>query len=114
MKLEKSTNIANRPVNVDGAKGASMRVLISKDDGAPTFAMRMFEVEPGGNTPLHRHPHEHEVFVLEGTGTLIHEGKEYRLSRETVVFIPGNDEHTVKNTGKSTLRLLCLVPLYGA
>jgi quercetin dioxygenase-like cupin family protein len=113
MKVEKSANIASKPVNVEGAKGVNIRVLISKDE-APTFAMRMFEVEPGGNTPLHRHPHEHEVFVLEGAGTLIHEGKTHPLSRETVVFVPGNDEHSFRNTGKSTLRFLCLVPLYGA
>ena len=114
MKVEKSANIAKKPVAVEGAQGVAIRVLISKDDGAPTFAMRMFEVQPGGHTPLHRHPHEHEVFVLEGTGTLVHEGKEHRLSRETVVFVPGNDEHSFKNTGTSTLRFLCLVPLSGA
>jgi len=113
MKVEKSANIASKPVNVEGAKGVNIRVLISKDE-APTFAMRMFEVEPGGNTPLHHHPHEHEVFILEGTGTLVHEGKEHRLSRETVVFVPGNDEHSFKNTGGSALRFLCLVPLSGA
>ncbi len=114
MKVEKSTNIAKKPVNVEGAKGVEIRVLISKDDGAPTFAMRMFEVQPGGHTPLHRHPHEHEVFVLEGTGTLVHEGKEHCFARENVIFVPGNDEHCFKNTGTSVLRFLCLVPLSGA
>jgi quercetin dioxygenase-like cupin family protein len=89
-------------------------VLVSKDDGAPTFAMRMFEVQPGGHTPLHRHPHEHEVFVLQGKGVVVHEGKDYPLTPEVVVFVPGGDEHCFKNTGNSTLRFLCLVPLSGA
>lgn len=114
MKVEKSASIAKKPVNVEGAQGVEIRVLISKDDGAPNFAMRMFEVQPGGHTPLHRHPHEHEVFVLEGTGTLVHEGKEYRFARENVIFVPGNDEHCFKNAGNSVLRFLCLVPLSGA
>ena len=39
MKVEKSSNIAKKPVEVDGAKGAEMRLLISKADGAENFAM---------------------------------------------------------------------------
>jgi quercetin dioxygenase-like cupin family protein len=114
MKVERSAKIAKKPVSMEGAKGVEIRVLISKADGAPTFAMRMFEIEPGGHTPLHRHPHEHEVFILEGTGTLVHEGKEHQFAREDVIFVPGDREHCFKNTGKSTLRFLCLVPLSGA
>jgi len=114
MKVEKSANIAKKPVKVEGAEGVEIRLLISKDDGAPTFAMRMFEVQPGGHTPLHRHPHEHEVFVLQGKGVVVHEGKDHPLAPEVVVFVPGRDEHCFKNTGNSTLRFLCLVPLSGA
>jgi len=114
MKIERSEKIAKMPVKVEGAENVEIRVLISKADGAPTFAMRMFEIQPGGHTPLHRHPHEHEVFVLEGTGTFVHEGRSYPITREDVVFVPGDDEHCFKNTGKSILRFLCLVPLSGA
>jgi quercetin dioxygenase-like cupin family protein len=114
LKVEKSANIAIKPVEVEGATGVGIRVLISKSDGAPTFAMRMFEVEPGGHTPLHRHPHEHEVFVLQGTGVLVHAGREHPLAPEVVVFVPGGEEHRFKNTGHGSLRFLCLVPLSGA
>ena len=65
MKVEKSSNIAKKPVEIDGAKGAEMRLLISKADGAENFAMRMFELQPGGHTPLHTHAHEHEAFIVE-------------------------------------------------
>ncbi len=114
MKAEKSANIARKPVNVEGAKGVAIRVLISKDDGAPTFAMRMFEVQPGGPPPVPRHPHEHEVVGLQGPGIGGHEGNDYPLAPEVAVFVPGGDEHCFKNTGNSTLRFLCLVPLSGA
>jgi quercetin dioxygenase-like cupin family protein len=114
MKVQKSANIAKKPVNVEGAKAVSIRVLISKEDSAPNFAMRMFEVQPGGQTPLHRHPHEHEVFILEGAGTFVHEGENHPMVKEDVIFVPGNDEHCFKNTGNSLLRFLCIVPLSGA
>ena len=110
MKIEKSDNIRISPVEVDGAKGVGIRWLISKEDGAENFAMRMFEVESGGHTPLHRHAHEHEVFVVDGEGVFVCEGREYPFGTEYVIFVPGGEEHCFKNTGDSVLRMLCLIP----
>ena len=110
MKIEKSSNIKKTPVEADGAKDVEIRWLISKEDGAENFAMRMFEIQPGGHTPLHTHPHEHEVFIIEGKGVLVFEGKEHEFAPEHVIFVPGGKEHCFKNTGGSLLRLLCLIP----
>ena len=110
MKVELSSNIAKNPVNIDGAKDAEMRLLISKADGAENFAMRMFELKPGGHTPLHTHAHEHEVFILEGEGVFICDGREHKFGPEYVIFAPPNKEHRFKNTGSSILRMLCLIP----
>lgn len=110
MKIEKSSDIAKVAVGVEGAKDVEIRWLICKDDGAENFVMRMFELQPGGYTPLHAHSHEHEVFVIEGKGVLVYEGKEYKFSRDYVIFVPPNKEHRFKNRGNSILRLLCLIP----
>ena len=114
MKIEKSSDIAKRPVEVEGAKDAEIRWLISKEDGAENFAMRMFEIKPGGFTPLHTHPHEHEIFAVEGEGVFVYEGKEYEFSADYVIFVPPNKEHRFKNRGDSILRLLCLIPASAA
>ena len=111
MKIEKSGNITKNTVEIEGAKDVEIRWLISKDDGAEKFAMRMFEIKSGGFTPLHSHPHEHEVFVLEGEGVFVCEGEEYELGKEYVIFVPGDKEHQFKNTGDSVLRFLCLIPI---
>jgi quercetin dioxygenase-like cupin family protein len=110
MKVERSANIAKSPVDVEGARGVQIRWLISKEDGAANIAMRMFELEPGGCTPLHTHPHEHEVFVLEGNGLFVCEAKEYEFGPEYVIFVPGNKQHRFRNAGKSVLRFLCIIP----
>jgi quercetin dioxygenase-like cupin family protein len=110
MKVEKSSNISKCSVELDGAKDVEIRWLISKADGAENFTMRMFELQPGGYTPLHTHPHEHEVFVLEGQGTFICEGREHEFGAEYVIFVPGGKEHRFRNTGNSVLRFLCLIP----
>ncbi len=114
MKIEKSSKIKKTPVLMEGAKDIEIRVLISKADGANNFAMRMFEVQPDGHTPLHAHPHEHEVFIVEGNGTFHCDGKEYKFTKEDVIFVPGNSMHNFQNTGNSLMRFLCLIPASAA
>ena len=110
MKIEPSSNTPKKPVRVEGAEGVEVRVLISKHDGANNFVMRLFELQPGGHTPLHIHLHEHEVFVVEGEGICVCQGKEYRIIREHIAFVPGGLEHTFRNTGDAVLKFLCLIP----
>ena len=76
MKLINFYDMDAKAVEMEGAKGVTMRLLISDKDGAPNFAMRLFEVDRNGHTPLHTHDFEHEVFVLEGEGRLWLEGEE--------------------------------------
>ncbi|MEM2935795.1 MAG: cupin domain-containing protein [Candidatus Bathyarchaeia archaeon] len=88
-----------------------MRWLITKDTGAENFAMRLFEMEPGGFSPLHSHPWEHEVFILEGQGLVIG-GREEKMFKEgDVIFIPPNEIHQLKNIGEKTAKFLCLIPI---
>ena len=114
VKVEKVSNITAKKVEIEGAENATIRVLISKVDGADNFAMRMFEIQPGGHTPLHSHTHEHEVFVLDGEGVFVCEGKEHRIAAEYVILVPGGTEHQFRNSGDSVLRFLCLVPAMAA
>lgn len=110
MKLANSSEVAKASVEIEGAKDVQIQWLIRADDGAPNFAMRLFEVQPGGHTPLHTHPHEHEVFVLEGTGVVIDNGQERPIGPEDAILVPGGCEHNFQNTGDSVLRFLCLIP----
>ena len=66
---------------VQEVPGAVMREVITADDGAPNFCMRVFEVEPGSSTPSHSHSWEHEVFVLSGRGVVKGEHGETQIAR---------------------------------
>lgn len=92
-------------------RGVKVRWLIDESKGAKNFSMRLFEVEPGGETPLHSHPYEHEVFVLEGKGMVKVGEEEFEVGPWEVVFIPPDVWHQLKNEGKEKLKFLCLVPL---
>lgn len=104
------SQVKAEPLELEGAEGVTIRWLIAEREGAPNFYMRLFEMEPGGHSPRHKHDYEHEIFILEGQGTALDGGKERRIEAGSVLFIPPNAEHQLRNTGKSLLRFLCLIP----
>jgi quercetin dioxygenase-like cupin family protein len=53
---------------------------------------------PGQVLPIHSHDHEHEVFdVLEGSGTMLVDGKAIRTQPGTSIFVPAGVEHGFEN-----------------
>jgi quercetin dioxygenase-like cupin family protein len=110
MKVTHYEQVPSAPVDMEGAVGCRIRCLIGPDDDAPSFSMRQFEVAAGGHTPKHSHGYEHEVFVLEGQGTVFCDGVEKPISPGTVVFVPPGLEHQFRNIGPGSLKFLCLIP----
>lgn len=99
------------PVQMDGASGASMAIMIGREHGAPNFAMRQFEVAPGGHTPRHRHDYEHEVIILSaGGGRVLLNGAFQDLADGDVLYVPADSEHQFQASGEEPLRFLCFVP----
>ena len=88
----------------------TVRWLITKEMGAENFAMRLFEMEPEGHSPLHSHAWEHEVFVLEGRGVVVSGEEERNFGPGDVIFIPPEERHQFKNNGSKTVKFLCLIP----
>jgi mannose-6-phosphate isomerase-like protein (cupin superfamily) len=59
---------------------------------------------------LHQHNWEHEVFILEGSGVTKNKEKEEHFKEGDVFFVPSMEWHQFVNTGKKTLKFLCLIP----
>jgi quercetin dioxygenase-like cupin family protein len=94
------------------APGAAIRVLLSDEqDNAPIYKMRMIEIQAGGHSPLHRHPYEHENYILEGEGEVEVNGCCHPLTAGTVVLVPPDALHQYRNTGTSLLRFSCSIPV---
>ena len=110
MKVNALTEIEQQRVDMPGSKDCQVRWLIGPRDGAPNFAMRQFEVAATGFTPRHSHPYEHEVYVLEGIGTIA-EGEDWHaIKAGDIIYVAPNEVHQFKNTGNVPLKFLCLVP----
>jgi quercetin dioxygenase-like cupin family protein len=110
MQVKHCEDIEAKAVDMEGASRCKVRWLVGEKDGAPNFAMRQFELEPGGHTPKHFHPYEHEIYVLEGEGAVLDGEHQRPLKAGDVVFVEPDDIHQFRNTGKRLLKMICLIP----
>ena len=96
-KVVHYTKVKAEDVKKPGFNGVQVRWLITKEDEAQNFAMRCFEIEPGGKSANHTHDWEHEVFVLNGHCSVVCGDQEERVGPGYAVFIPSNVPHNFKN-----------------
>ncbi|RJR28520.1 MAG: cupin domain-containing protein [Candidatus Latescibacterota bacterium] len=110
LKFGHYSDVEAKKVEVEGARDVTIRWLVSDRDGAPHFQMRLFEVAPGGGTPLHTHAWEHEIFIVKGTGAIALEGGEKPFAEGHFIFVPAGALHSFRNTGAGPMQFLCMVP----
>jgi quercetin dioxygenase-like cupin family protein len=110
MKVTHLKQVPAEKLEMEGVRDCKVQVAVGPRDGAPTFAMRVFDVAPGGHTPLHEHPYEHEIYVLEGRGTVWRDGHEVLIEPGHVLYIPANERHQFKNAGDKPFKFMCLIP----
>ena len=110
MKHVHYTEVELETPKEQGIKNVMIRWLISEKDGAENFAMRLFEIQPGGYTPLHQHDWEHEIFILEGNGVVRDKTSEKSFKQGDVFFISSMEWHQFANTSNKMLKIICLIP----
>jgi len=109
-KVSHINRVTPEKVDMEGVKDTFIQWLITKDDGAPNFAMRRFVVKPGGYSPLHTHPYEHEVYVLSGKGQVQIGDEVHDIEQGSFAFVPPDIIHQFRNTGDDDLVFLCIIP----
>lgn len=113
MNIILSDEMKGKEINLPDVENVIMKALITKNEGAPNFSLRQFELGINGHTPCHKHPWEHEVYVLQGMGELIFENGSTTLMPGNAVFVPGEELHQFKNRGEGIFKFLCIVPNEG-
>jgi quercetin dioxygenase-like cupin family protein len=105
-------DVEEEQVTLEGSSGATIRILITTKDGAPRYAMRRFEIKPGGRIGVHEHPEEHEIYVLTGKARVFDdEGHETLAGPGDVLFVPSYEKHGYENLSNETLSFVCVVPI---
>lgn len=103
--------VSYEEVKAKEAEGSSrLKIRWLNNEGSRNFAVRHIEIEPDGYSPYHSHSWEHEIFVLEGSGIAVGEKGLEPVTVGDLISIPGEEIHQIKNTGKSTLKILCMIP----
>ncbi len=107
MIFKELSDVALEPVR----EGIGIRWVLAARDGAPNFAMRVIELDPGVVFEPHHHPYEHEIFVLEGQGVATTpEGDAGEMKSGTFLYIAPDEKHGYRNTGDRALRFICVIP----
>ena len=102
--------------NYRGANlGEGSARLVGLDDNPTTCILSYSRIEPGKTSSHHIHPWEHEVYIIQGSGTLICDGNEYPVKEGDAMFIPGNvDHYTLNNGGPEDIIRIEINPLEAA
>jgi len=110
MKIIHYSEAEPKRFDADTVKGVTGRLVIGKSDGANNFCLRFFELSEGGYSPKHSHEWEHEIIIHSGKGEVLSQGKWIPVTKGHVIFIPGNEEHQIRNASENTLVFACLIP----
>jgi mannose-6-phosphate isomerase-like protein (cupin superfamily) len=93
---------------VAGGAG-TFRILIDEENsGAQHFSLLVNEMAPGYKGKEHSHNVEHCWYVLQGTGIIRMDGKEYAIKPGDAVFAPIGMRHSVECTGDDPLRYVVI------
>ena len=112
MIVKRPDQVEQVPVDMEGAVGAKVQVLLGPADDAPTMAMRIFELAPQGHTPYHAHDFEHEVMILEGDIAVVTPEGDIPVQPGDVMLVMPQDTHQFKNRSDAKpAKFMCLVPI---
>jgi len=112
MKLIHLQEIPLEKSSLAGTQGTTLRWLIAAQDGAPHYAMRLFEIEPGGSIPAHTHEDiEHEIFIVEGKALCSDGDKDTVVKAGDALLILPGDQHSFKNNYDLPFRFICVIPV---
>ncbi|MGH7822784.1 MAG: cupin domain-containing protein [Candidatus Binatia bacterium] len=89
-------------------RAVTKQVILGAREGATHYAVRYFEIAPGGKSSLDRHDHDHAVVVLRGAGRVLLGEARHEIGFGDAVYVGPRELHQFENTGDSPLGFLCV------
>lgn len=112
MLIRNVDSVKKELVTSYGSTKTTIQWLISKEQGAPRFAMRLFTLEPGAQIGVHGHPEEHEIYVMQGDMDLISEdGSRTRVNTTDSIYMPPNEKHGYENICSIEVKFICVISI---
>jgi quercetin dioxygenase-like cupin family protein len=112
MLIKNYSEVPEETPSLENTKECTLRWLISEKDHALHYAMRLFEIRPGGSIPVHSHEDtEHEIFVIKGSA-LLNNGKQQTLVEQgDAIFIKPGEKHGFINSTNESFKFICVIPI---
>ncbi len=92
-------DIPNRP-------GIQGRTLAGPEHGITTFFIQEDRLETGARIPLHTHPVDEVLVVVEGRLTVTAGAETQTVPSDTTLVIPPGTPHRLVNDGPDSVRIL--------
>jgi ribulose-bisphosphate carboxylase large chain len=97
-------------VAADHHCGVVRSVLVGERGEQTRFALRYFEIAPGGFTTLEHHRHEHAVVVMRGQGEVRLDADWHLVGFGDLVYVAPDEVHQLRNPSQEEpFGFLCVV-----
>jgi quercetin dioxygenase-like cupin family protein len=99
-----------RQYGLGASEGVTETWLIGKAEEAQNFALRYYEIDPGGHSRQETHAHDHGIVFVSGQGRVLLGEASHDVAQGDVVYIRPYTLHQIINTGPAMLGFLCIIP----
>lgn len=99
-----------------GGKGeAHMTTLLPAEESAGSGRLfAIVSLDPGSSVGYHQHKDEYEIYyVLEGTGVVTEDGKEYTVEPGDMHQCKSGSSHGIENRSNAPLKFMALIIFNG-
>ncbi len=103
-RSEVTVRFDDRPV-LPASPNREFRFLVNEDAGCLDVTQFVGLIPPG-RAPMHSHPYDEVVYVVEGEGVLHLDGRDTPLGPGSCIHLPPLQEHCLENTGPTPMRVL--------
>ncbi len=87
----------------------TLKVILSPETtGTKELTFLVSIIPPNSTTGPHIHEANEIMYVASGRGVSLTNDKKSAIQLDSVIFVPKNVEHEIKNTGEETLKLICV------
>ena len=89
--------------------GRTCKILVSPGEtGTQEVSALLVEFEPGQGTPVHTHDGAELMFVIDGEGVSVENGKETKIYTNSVVMAEKDVSHQIVNGAERPMRMICV------
>ncbi|MFC1899081.1 cupin domain-containing protein [Chloroflexota bacterium] len=103
-----------RDKSVDSAAGDNpdilRRIFINQNIGATITTIGELTMAPGSELPLHTHPTEESMIIMDGEATSILGEETDTLKPGDLIFAPADVKHSLANRGTKPMRFIFFHP----